>query len=196
MWRELIDSIPDDIKRIIKQGNERYLTNHHKCFMAQPNDDGTPKRTFLITDQGQLVTMQLHNTPTGLHMTPGQLGDQGAIMDPNTQERFPRIRALKKITVRIEKTPGGPDRIIPINYAIPIKSQPAYGTYEISMRIVCATPTASYKNIAKAHRLVDSKTLTTITEFATRNTQTHPNLTISTLVNNIYTMLTHSMTKN
>ena len=192
-WHSLIASIPQHIKNTICRGNRTRHYDHARSFVAQPAADGTPRRAFLIGDNGELTYMQLYKTPNGprlLPTNPRQQGNSGDILDHDTRERFPHMRDLKKIKVRIDQ-----GSIIPVDYAIPISAVPAYDTHMSTTRITYANPDATFKAIAKKHRLEETKVLDTIIAFQNRVTNTHPNLNISKLVSSIYRSLTHSMDK-
>ena len=70
-------------------------------------------------------------------------------MDPGSGERYPRVRALKRITVNVRD-----GRIYPVNYAIPISPEPAFDTYRIGTTLVFADD--EYKTATKKYRLSDT----------------------------------------
>ena len=128
--------------------------------------------------------MQLYATPNGprlLPTNPRQTGQSGTVLDPATGERFPHLRELKKIKVRIDQ-----GSVIPVDYAIPISAKPAYNSYMPTTQIVYAQPGTTFKTIAKKHRLEETKVLDTIIAFQTRVAATHPNLDVGKLVSAIY----------
>ena len=192
-WHQLIDSIPLHVKTIICRGNRERYYNHARSFVAQPHRDGSPRRAYLVGDDGSLTYMQLYQTPNGprlLPTNPRQNGREGEIFDPSTGERFPYLRNLKKIKVRIDQ-----GSVIPVDYAIPISNKPAYGTYMPTTQVIYAQPGTNFKTIAKKHRLEETQVLNTIIAFQNRVHATHPNLNVSQLVTAIYRSLTHSMDK-
>ena len=134
-WKQLIDSIPERIKDILKKGNGPRQYDHAQQFMALPDTNGRPIQTFKIQNDGSMVLYRHHKTPTGpilAQSAPMIRGQPGQIMEHGLF--FPRIRQLKKIKIATSDSTG-PMIITPIDYAIPIQAPPAYNSYRTSLII-------------------------------------------------------------